>query len=352
MAVRGGGNPMLDDLTFLQVIGASPDDDGPRLLYADYLEEKGDPAGAARAEFIRVQCALNAAGPEDVSAAGLRRRERALLTEHWRAWLKPACQALGEALPDGPGRRDPRTGGPAEDRYILKWLPDRDRHDHVIEQQFHGGVVPYFYAGQFRRGFLAHAGLTHKESRGERHVARLWEKSPLDGLSLAAFDINSVDKTLSAIDATRLRSLELIFTGEGPVETVARHPKLGGLRELVLKGIQGGVDLADVLGRSATLTGLRVLVLDTCTTDDAGIARLCQSAFAAALERLELRKCGLTNAGAAHLAREWPAAARLAHLDLTDNRLGSRGLRELGERFGDILTTRSGERLWPTRFYL
>ena len=31
---------MLDDLTFLRVISANPDDDGPRLLYADYLERK------------------------------------------------------------------------------------------------------------------------------------------------------------------------------------------------------------------------------------------------------------------------------------------------------------------------
>jgi hypothetical protein len=212
--------------------------------------------------------------------------------------------------------------------------------------------VPYFYAGQFRRGFLAHAGLVHKESRGERHVARLWEKAPLDGLTLATFDTNAVAKTLSAIDATRLRSLELVFTGEGAVELVARHPKLGGLREFVLKGIQGRVDLADVVGRSETLTGLRVLILDTCPVDDSGIARLCQSAFAAGLERLELRMCGLTSSAAGHLAREWPAAARLAHLDLTNNRISGRTLRELGDRFGDVLTTRSGERDWPTRFYL
>src|SRR5262249_58405640 len=101
-------------------------------------------------------------------------------------WTRPG-RARGEPLPDGPGRRDPRTGAPVEDRYSLKWLPDRDRHDHVIEQQFRGGVVPYFYACQFRRGLLAHAALTHKESRGERHVARLWEKAPPDGLSPGGF---------------------------------------------------------------------------------------------------------------------------------------------------------------------
>src|SRR5262249_24298968 len=40
---------------FLRLIAERPDDDGPRLLYADWLADNGDPD---RAEFIRVQCAL------------------------------------------------------------------------------------------------------------------------------------------------------------------------------------------------------------------------------------------------------------------------------------------------------
>lgn len=38
---------------FLHAIMETPDDDVPRLVYADWLEEHGDP----RAELIRVQCA-------------------------------------------------------------------------------------------------------------------------------------------------------------------------------------------------------------------------------------------------------------------------------------------------------
>jgi uncharacterized protein (TIGR02996 family) len=37
---------------FLQAILESPDDDTPRLVYADYLDEHADPD---RSEFIRVQ---------------------------------------------------------------------------------------------------------------------------------------------------------------------------------------------------------------------------------------------------------------------------------------------------------
>jgi uncharacterized protein (TIGR02996 family) len=39
----------------IRAIADSPDDDGPRLVYADWLEEHGDPE---RAAFIRVQCRL------------------------------------------------------------------------------------------------------------------------------------------------------------------------------------------------------------------------------------------------------------------------------------------------------
>src|SRR5579871_2100557 len=40
------------DEAFLQSIIENPDDDAPRLIYADWLEEHGE---AARAEFIRIQ---------------------------------------------------------------------------------------------------------------------------------------------------------------------------------------------------------------------------------------------------------------------------------------------------------
>ena len=43
---------MTHDDAFLQAILESPDDDTPRLAYADWLDEHGDPD---RAEFLRVQ---------------------------------------------------------------------------------------------------------------------------------------------------------------------------------------------------------------------------------------------------------------------------------------------------------
>ena len=40
---------MTDPAAFLRAIIANPDDDGPRLVYADWLEERGE---CERAEFL------------------------------------------------------------------------------------------------------------------------------------------------------------------------------------------------------------------------------------------------------------------------------------------------------------
>lgn len=48
-----------DRLPFLRAIVQSPDDDLPRLVYADFLEESGEAAEVARAHFVRVQCELD-----------------------------------------------------------------------------------------------------------------------------------------------------------------------------------------------------------------------------------------------------------------------------------------------------
>src|SRR4051812_28237780 len=42
---------MSEDTPFLEAINASPDDHAIRLVYADWLEERGDP----RAELIRIE---------------------------------------------------------------------------------------------------------------------------------------------------------------------------------------------------------------------------------------------------------------------------------------------------------
>jgi uncharacterized protein (TIGR02996 family) len=71
------------DAAFLRAIREQPDDDLPRLIYADYLDERGDPRG----EFIRVQCLLEGLAEDNPRYEELKRREAELLTdENWSSW--------------------------------------------------------------------------------------------------------------------------------------------------------------------------------------------------------------------------------------------------------------------------
>lgn len=87
--------PVTTDRQLLRAILEKPEDDAPRLIYADWLEEDGQPE---RAEFIRVQCEL-ARCPSEIRADrrwndlrymvqkpwdALRRRERELWMQ--RRW--------------------------------------------------------------------------------------------------------------------------------------------------------------------------------------------------------------------------------------------------------------------------
>jgi uncharacterized protein (TIGR02996 family) len=62
---------------------AAPDDDLPRLVYADRLEELGQPA---RAEFIRLQCHVAATKPWDEGHADALVRSEVLYEKHQEAW--------------------------------------------------------------------------------------------------------------------------------------------------------------------------------------------------------------------------------------------------------------------------
>src|SRR5215472_16114924 len=83
---------MSDHAGFLKAICDSPDDDVPRLVYADWLDEQGQ---AARSEFIRVQLALAPLeGTWGERWAKLEARENQILLEYRDEFLAPLL-ALG-----------------------------------------------------------------------------------------------------------------------------------------------------------------------------------------------------------------------------------------------------------------
>src|SRR5687768_8236847 len=70
---------------FIRAIIESPDDDGIRLIFADWLEERGDPRG----EFIRLQVERARPGLDEVRRERNRLREKKLLDAHGRQWVAP-----------------------------------------------------------------------------------------------------------------------------------------------------------------------------------------------------------------------------------------------------------------------
>jgi uncharacterized protein (TIGR02996 family) len=72
-----------DERALLNAIIAAPDDDLPRLVYADWLEEQGRSEGA---EFIRLQCELARVGFDPARRRRLRKRIRQWQYRHGDRW--------------------------------------------------------------------------------------------------------------------------------------------------------------------------------------------------------------------------------------------------------------------------
>src|SRR5215471_4955200 len=72
--------PSATEAAFLADVAADPGDDHVRLIFADWLSERGDPRG----DFLRAQCELaRPGGPVRLETLG---RELTLLREHAGAW--------------------------------------------------------------------------------------------------------------------------------------------------------------------------------------------------------------------------------------------------------------------------
>lgn len=74
---------------FIDAIRDAPDEDGPRLVCADWFEDQGDAANVARGEFIRIQMFRARLPADDARHSELQARELRLLKRWAPAWCKP-----------------------------------------------------------------------------------------------------------------------------------------------------------------------------------------------------------------------------------------------------------------------
>jgi uncharacterized protein (TIGR02996 family) len=73
-----------DEPAFLNTILENPEDDAPRLVYADWLDEAGDPVSVAKAAFLRATATLDLPGGRILRWRRLRQAARKL-DDDWLA---------------------------------------------------------------------------------------------------------------------------------------------------------------------------------------------------------------------------------------------------------------------------
>ena len=82
----------MEETGFVRAIQAEPSNDTARLVYADWLEERGDPTATAKAEFLRATVALTEPGRRKGQRQRLEQRLQQLAADLDTAWLGVVSQ--------------------------------------------------------------------------------------------------------------------------------------------------------------------------------------------------------------------------------------------------------------------
>ncbi len=369
---------------------ASPEDDEPRLVFADALMEEGDPRG----ELIQVQCHL-ARGTGDT--VKLRRWEAELMPAATTRWKKalaiPAAtecvirRGFVESVAAPAARFEPvlaklaaRTplrgllltgGGPeqaqaiAASKVVAGWT-ELGLHEITLGPKAVAALAASPHVGEVRRLSLRKNGLGPAAARvlfgggafrsvEELHVAE-------NGLHT-----DGMRALVTGPSAKRLRvlSFESINTHAGWHEIV-RATALSGLRELTVVGVgydESGMFVPQALAAAKHMTELERLALRNVRTETAGVRALAKAkhlkrlaaldlrgnrvgpqamkdlgtaAWAGALRSLDLRENKIGDAGARALC-DSAQLGRLEELRVGDNGITERGWTALRERFGPAL---------------
>jgi len=290
----------VDHADFLNAIIAAPDDDTPRLVYADWLEERGDQRG----EFIRVQCELARLPDEDPRRVEMQSRERVLLEEHEEQWVS-SLKGL-----------------------VSNWRFHRGFVDEgtVEVETFLSNGNLIFQNTPLRSVKFAEKALPALPLANCPHLSRL------SGLHFSFTDMNVEDlrTIISSPYLGQLRILDLTgseFGAEG-VRLLMQSPLLKQLSELGLCANGLGEDAARLLAASPSIAGLTHLSLSNNNISVDGIEALALSPYVNRLTDLSLGFCW---AGAGY-GRALGCSAQLHNLRrlfLSESGLGDAGVSAL-----------------------
>lgn len=325
-----------EEATFLPAILGRPHDDGPRLIYADFLDESDSSSDRARAELIRLQCALS-------------------------------------RLPRDHARREELVGLEAE--LLHKFLPRWTDHlrDLTLGVEFRRGIpdsVVVDTAAFLARGeeLLRRAPVQrvrfHDASRSISRLAVCPLLASIRELDFSGNDLGNggVNVLLRSPYLGALEHLDLSFNSlcDGGMRLLAKCGAMPNLHELELTDNgQISSDGLKALAESPFFTALRVLDISGNDVSDAGVRAVAESRMLSKLHtfrvfanhigdagvaalaesplldrmlahesRLDLRHNAITAVGSQALAAS-PRAAKLTQLDLSGNYLEDAGLTAL-----------------------
>jgi uncharacterized protein (TIGR02996 family) len=323
---------------FLRAICENPDDDNPRLVFADWLDEQDDPD---RAEFIRLQVGLAAGTVPEDRRAEAEARVGELLGSHRAAWW-------GE-LPRRPGVTWVSTPSP-----FARGFADAVRFRHGKAWREHAAEV--FAAAPVSRlrcggTFTARKGRPIFASPLLGRVAD-FSAPPLDlggaedlannqhlvgrlrhlGVGSYRGDGDGVAAALGRAPGLRnLESLSFGRVGPAGVAALAGSPYLTRLKTLYLNGNPVGDDGAEALAASPHLSALEFLQLNHSGVGDRGVMALARSEHLTLLQTLYLGGGNpITDAGALAVASA-AGLPRLVELHLWESQIGEAGARALAD---------------------
>jgi uncharacterized protein (TIGR02996 family) len=343
---------MHDEQAFLQAIRAEPEADAPRLVYADWLEERGDPRG----DFIRTQVLWHRTRQDGDWEAFRRhyRREHELSKQYKELWLAPLYQLKVSVASYDRGFVDSVSidmesfvkhgeqllaAAPLL-REVSFTLRPRSRltpalatcpwFQHVTAVEFRKGRLPVDNLLAFARSpHMAHLRSLYLEDSKlagpapPNLFAQLLQMPRLQTLSLSWMPVDDAAALALAQspDLARLRTLKMLHAGltDAAVTALAESGNLACTDGLDLRSNRWITDAGlQALARWPKLAGLTSLTLDFTEVGDAGIEALVQSPYVPALRSLSLSHTQISDRGAALLAA-WPALSNLRNLDLSLN---------------------------------
>jgi len=328
--------PVPDNLrAFLKAVHTQPDDDAPRLILADWLDEHAHSRNgyAARAEFIRVQCRLASQLLTPEQRLVLESHASTLVRRHRQDWEEPWRQLGARELlwsrgfPEAATLSGPQAVTAAAE--LLRWCPLR-----TLTLTHCPNAAALAMYPELQTLTALELGWNQL---GDAAVAELAGSPHVQNLARLGLEANDLDPTAAVALAEqshlgKLRSLGLDWNplGDEGIVALAHAAILRRLRHLTLHCCQAGSEATQALATAGPL--LTHLDLGANAIDSKGAQALAASPHMRELTQLDLHWNGIGEEGGRALLlslRQGPMR-RLLALELFANRMSPELLAEIG----------------------